>query len=70
MIEPTSAFGVVATQIDANHYSVIVWGRHIEATYYRADTGVSFGVGDRVFLERVDGAQLWQISSHAFGAPN
>jgi hypothetical protein len=42
----------------------------IECTYYRTDQAMSLGVGDPVFIERVDGSQLWQISSFAPSSPS
>lgn len=59
---------MISQVIDANHYGVFVGGMVIEMTCYRTD--ITLGVGDPVFIERVDGSQLWQISDLALGSPS
>ncbi len=70
MRDVPSAFGVIRQKIDDNHYSVLVAGIPVECTYYRTAQGSGLGVGDPVFIEKIDGSQLWMISSHAPSSPS
>lgn len=68
-MNPASAFGVVSQKISDNSFGVFVAGQVIECTFYRVDALNNLGPGDPVFIERVDGSQLWQISSLAASSP-